>query len=85
MAGSKAGSKLMGLSLGRAGESASGNHGAPGAAGSAPKSAPKMSFNDAGAKRNGSTKYPSYPGEKTAHAEYKGGCGTGQHGGSQGC
>ena len=75
MAGSKCGDKLFGLSLARSGKVAGGSHGAPGAAGESPISAPKMSFKGAD---------PTRTGGPTSVAAYKGGVGSGANGGSQG-
>lgn len=85
MAGAKSGKALMGLSLARGGAAEFGNLGAPAEAGMSPMKPKKASFNSPGTKRNGSTKYESYPDMSTSNSNYCGGTGTGQHGGSQHC
>jgi hypothetical protein len=69
----------------RAGDNLVEATGADACAGETPRMSPKgLSFNSAGTKRAGSTRYSDYPDASTSPEAYKGGTGTGEHGGSQG-
>jgi hypothetical protein len=69
----------------RAGDNFVRETGADSAAGLPSSNAPKgASFNSAGTKRAGSTRYSDYPDASTSPEAYKGGVGTGEKGGSQG-
>ena len=60
----------------RAGDNLIAATGRPAAAGVSPVTAPKgASFNSAGTKRAGSTRYADYPDASTSSAAYKGGTG----------